>query len=220
MRLYSVSQGCRWSGLQFGRSGVPLGTDGAVQHGSTATHPDAGGLAGTQEDGDLHGWTPVDVLPPDGMQEVSGSSPLSSTQVRYRIRTISLRGGAPGSALGSTGSASPPLDASLTNASEEKTRARNARRRRVSEAISRQHLCPRAPCSVSSPAPEATSYRPRVGRWAAEFLLTEDLRDLSCAWSSLSVGTGDSCPTEETASQNRASSASQQSRRLSGVTCR
>jgi Sigma-70 region 2 len=52
---------------------------GAVQHGSTATHPDAGGLAGTREDGDLHGWTRVDVLPPDGMQEVSGSSPLSST---------------------------------------------------------------------------------------------------------------------------------------------
>ena len=51
----------------------------AVQHGSTATHPDAGGLAGTREDGDLQGWTRVDVLPPDGMQEVSGSSPLSST---------------------------------------------------------------------------------------------------------------------------------------------
>jgi hypothetical protein len=51
----------------------------AVQHGSTATHPDAGGRAGTREDDDLHGWTRVDVLPPDGMQEVSGSSPLSST---------------------------------------------------------------------------------------------------------------------------------------------
>ena len=32
-----------------------------------------------REDGGLHGWTRVDVLPPDGMQEVSGSSPLSST---------------------------------------------------------------------------------------------------------------------------------------------
>jgi hypothetical protein len=32
-----------------------------------------------REDGDLRGWTRVDVLPPDGMQEVSGSSPLSST---------------------------------------------------------------------------------------------------------------------------------------------
>jgi hypothetical protein len=54
----------------------------AVQHGSTATHPDACGRAGTRGDGDLHVWTQVDVLPPDGMQEVSGSSPLSSTQVR------------------------------------------------------------------------------------------------------------------------------------------
>jgi hypothetical protein len=57
------------------------GTAG-VQHGSTATHPDAGGLAGTREDDDLRGWTRVDVLPPDGMQEVSGSSPLSSTGQR------------------------------------------------------------------------------------------------------------------------------------------
>ena len=32
-----------------------------------------------REDGDLQRWTRVDVLPPDGMQEVSGSSPLSST---------------------------------------------------------------------------------------------------------------------------------------------
>ena len=38
-----------------------------------------------REDGDLHGWTRVDLLPP-GMQEVSGSSPLSSTQVRHVIR--------------------------------------------------------------------------------------------------------------------------------------
>jgi hypothetical protein len=58
---------------------VPTARMAAVQHGSTATHLDAGGLAGTREDGDLHGWTRVDVLPPDGMQEVSGSSPLSST---------------------------------------------------------------------------------------------------------------------------------------------
>ena len=58
---------------------MPTARMAAVQHGSTATHPDAGGLAGTREDGDLHGGTRVDVLPPDGMQEVSGSSPLSST---------------------------------------------------------------------------------------------------------------------------------------------
>jgi hypothetical protein len=58
---------------------VPLAGVGAVQHGSTATHADRGGRVGTREDGDLRGWTWVDVLPPDGMQEVSGSSPLSST---------------------------------------------------------------------------------------------------------------------------------------------
>jgi hypothetical protein len=34
---------------------------------------------GTREDNDLHRDTWVDVLPPDGMQEVSGSSPLSSS---------------------------------------------------------------------------------------------------------------------------------------------
>jgi hypothetical protein len=54
----------------------------AVQHGSTATHPDAGGLAGTREDDDLHRCTRVDVLPAAGMQEVWGSSPLSSTPVQ------------------------------------------------------------------------------------------------------------------------------------------
>src|SRR6202034_3950898 len=69
-------------------AGAPAGV-AAGQRGSTAPHPDAGGLAGTRVDGDLHGWTRVDVLPPDGMQEVSGSSPLSSTQVRRRIRTVS-----------------------------------------------------------------------------------------------------------------------------------
>ena len=37
-------------------------------------------------DGDLRVWTRVDVLPPDGMHEVSGSSPLSSTQVKHIIR--------------------------------------------------------------------------------------------------------------------------------------
>ena len=40
----------------------------------------------TSWDGDLHRWTAVDVLPLDGMQEVSGSSPLSSTQVKHIIR--------------------------------------------------------------------------------------------------------------------------------------
>jgi hypothetical protein len=42
----------------------------------------------TSRDGDVRGWTRADVLPADGMQEVSGSGPLSSTQVRDRIRTL------------------------------------------------------------------------------------------------------------------------------------
>jgi hypothetical protein len=58
-----------------------------VQHGSTATHLDAGGFAGTRGDGDLHGWTRVDVLPPDGMREVGGSGPVNSTQVGDTSRT-------------------------------------------------------------------------------------------------------------------------------------
>ena len=71
-------------GLTLVRASSGAATGGAalieaVQHESTATHPDRGGRAGTREDGDLRGWTQVDVLPPDGMQEVSGSSPLSST---------------------------------------------------------------------------------------------------------------------------------------------
>ena len=67
--------------LQFflgARLGLPARM-AAVQQESTATGADADGLAGTREDGDLRVWTRVDVLPPDGMQEVSGSSPLSST---------------------------------------------------------------------------------------------------------------------------------------------
>ena len=56
----------------------PAGRSGVQQEG-TATGRDHGGLAGTREDGDLHRDTAMDVLPPDGMQEVSGSSPLSST---------------------------------------------------------------------------------------------------------------------------------------------
>ena len=34
----------------------------------------------TSRDGDLRGWTRADVLPADGMQEVRGSNPRSSTQ--------------------------------------------------------------------------------------------------------------------------------------------
>ena len=55
-------------------------TGRVVQHESTATGLDSGGLVRTSWDGDLHRWTAVDVLPLDGMQEVSGSSPLSSTR--------------------------------------------------------------------------------------------------------------------------------------------
>ena len=58
---------------------VPPARMAPAQHGSTATHPDAGALVGMWEDGDLHGWTRVDVLPPDGMQEVRSSNLLSST---------------------------------------------------------------------------------------------------------------------------------------------
>jgi hypothetical protein len=78
-------------GFIWGTTGAPLGLPAGmatVQQKSTATGADAGGLAATREDGDLHRWTRVDVLPPDGMQEVSGSSPLSSTQVRHITRTL------------------------------------------------------------------------------------------------------------------------------------
>lgn len=45
----------------------------AIEHLAGRTRTDR-----MREDGGLHGWTRVDVLPA-GMQEVSGSSPLSST---------------------------------------------------------------------------------------------------------------------------------------------
>jgi len=50
-----------------------------VQHESTATGAHLAGLVRTLGDGDLHRRTAVDVLPADGMQEVRGSNPLSST---------------------------------------------------------------------------------------------------------------------------------------------
>jgi hypothetical protein len=55
-------------------------TAGGVQHGSTATCPDLGALECTLRDGDLRRWTAVDGLPADGMQEVWGSNPHSSTR--------------------------------------------------------------------------------------------------------------------------------------------
>jgi hypothetical protein len=56
-----------------------LRIDGGVQHESTATCPDLGGLECTLQDGDLRLCTAVDGLPADGMQEVWGSNPHSST---------------------------------------------------------------------------------------------------------------------------------------------
>jgi hypothetical protein len=77
--LCFTSWTCGWSGLHIGYDWCPSVGTGPVQHGSTATHPDAGALVGTWEDGDLRGWTRVDVLPPDGMQGVRSSNLLSST---------------------------------------------------------------------------------------------------------------------------------------------
>jgi hypothetical protein len=64
-----------------GRPGAQLMGEGQrlVQQESTATGPDAGGPGCTLLDGDLRRWTAVDGLPLDGMQEVWGSNPHSST---------------------------------------------------------------------------------------------------------------------------------------------
>ena len=76
-------------GLIWGTTGIPggdgSGTAGKYRNwcGRGRTCGDAG--AGC---GDLQGWTPVVlVLPPDGMQEVSGSAPLSSTVQKPESRT-------------------------------------------------------------------------------------------------------------------------------------
>src|ERR1019366_908321 len=50
-----------------------------VQQESTATGLESGGLVRTSGDGDLRLYTRVDGLPLDGMQEVRGSNPRSST---------------------------------------------------------------------------------------------------------------------------------------------
>ena len=55
-----------------------------VQQESTATGLDSGGLVRTSWDGDLRLYTLVDGLPLDGMQEVWGSNPHSSTAVHSR----------------------------------------------------------------------------------------------------------------------------------------
>ena len=69
-------KGFDWS--RVGRSAQRRGLR-AVQQESTATGPDSGGLVRTSRDGDVGRWTRADVLPADGMQEVRGSNPLSST---------------------------------------------------------------------------------------------------------------------------------------------
>jgi hypothetical protein len=53
-----------------------------VQQGSTATSADEGRRRCTFRDGDLRERTPADVLRGDGMQEVWGSNPHSSTVQR------------------------------------------------------------------------------------------------------------------------------------------
>jgi hypothetical protein len=108
-----VLGGSGWSGAH----GVPDRAGWPVQQESTATGADLTGRARTSWDGDLHRRTAVDALPADGMQEVRGSNPRSSTgkkrnsnssygeyssKVQQRGRR-DLLSGQPGS-----GSASPP----------------------------------------------------------------------------------------------------------------
>src|ERR1039457_3345263 len=57
-----------------------------VQHESTATGLDAGGPGCILRDGGLRLRTPVDGLPLDGMQEVWGSNPHSSTREVFTFR--------------------------------------------------------------------------------------------------------------------------------------
>jgi hypothetical protein len=77
-----VLEGSGWSGVHWepDRAGWP------VQQESTATGADLTGQAHTSWDGDLHRRTSVDVLPVDGMQEVRGSNPRSSTFFRICVR--------------------------------------------------------------------------------------------------------------------------------------
>ena len=65
-----------------------LRTAGGVQHESTATCPDPGGLECTLQDGDLRLWTSVDGLPADGMQEVRSSSLRSSTAKKHNSKKL------------------------------------------------------------------------------------------------------------------------------------
>ena len=67
--------GSGWSGAHW----EPDQPGWPAQQESTATGADLTGLVRTSWDGDLHRRTAVDVLPADGMQEVRGSNPRSST---------------------------------------------------------------------------------------------------------------------------------------------
>jgi len=67
--------------LEPGRAGWP------VQQESTATGADLTGLVRTLWDGDLRRRIAADVLPADGMQEVRGSNPLSSTGQKDNSKT-------------------------------------------------------------------------------------------------------------------------------------
>ena len=70
---------------------------------------------GTLEDGDLPRWTRVDVLPLDGMQEVWGSNPHSSTGKRRNSKTRTQGSGQvqqQGTAAGGPHISSDPTSAS------------------------------------------------------------------------------------------------------------
>jgi hypothetical protein len=69
----------------------PDRADWPVQRESTATGADLTGWVRTAGDGDLHRRTAVDVLPVDGMQEVRGSNPRSSTGQEHNSKTGDTR---------------------------------------------------------------------------------------------------------------------------------
>jgi hypothetical protein len=90
MALAWHNSALRYAVLVVGVRALSSGGRGhrVVQQRSTATCLDSGGLLGTCRDGDLRWWTSVDGLPLDGMQEVWGSNPHSSTQVTVIIRIV------------------------------------------------------------------------------------------------------------------------------------
>ena len=83
-RIHALAQR---GGRRFPRAGAAshaespnrCGSRWCVQHGSTATGTDLEGRGYTIGDGDLRGWTWVDVVPVVCKQGVRGLSPLSST---------------------------------------------------------------------------------------------------------------------------------------------